>query len=122
MVFEIRNYHIKPEMLNAYREWATALAIPYLSKNLNAVGFWSMTADAPEIRGEPDELGPANIVWMIKWTDLGQRKETLAVVLGSETWKEISAHVPGGPSVYLRAEIKFLESLAEITASNSEGI
>lgn len=84
MVFEIRNYHITPEMLDAYTEWAKAYAIPYLSKNLDAVGFCSMTADAPEIHGEPDVLGSANIVWMIKWTDLRQRKEILPAVLGSE--------------------------------------
>lgn len=112
MIFEIRNYHIKPEMLDAYIEWAKVYAIPYLSKNLDAVGFWSMTADTPEIRGEPDPLGSANIVWMIKWNDLGQRKETLAAVLGNTAWKDISAYLPGGASVYLRAEIKFLESVA----------
>lgn len=112
MVFELRNYHIRPEMLDAYIAWARAHAIPYLSKHLDAVGFWSITADAPEIRGEPDNLGPANIVWMIKWADLEQRQKSLAAVLGSAAWKEISGQVPGGPSVYLRAEIKFLQSLA----------
>jgi hypothetical protein len=98
-------------MLEAYKEWAKVHAIPYLSQNLSAVGFWSISADAPEIRGEPDGLDSANIIWMIKWNDLPQRKEILSAVLSSDAWKEISAHLPGGNTVYLRAEIKFLESL-----------
>lgn len=111
MIFEIRNYHIKPEMLEAYKEWAQVHAIPYLSQNLDAVGFWAIATQESEFLGEPDPLGPANIVWMVKWTDRKQREEILPAVLRNPAWKEIHARIPGGDSVYLRAEIKLLESL-----------
>ena len=50
MLFEIRNYHVQPDLLKAYKAWGQAEAIPYLSQQLDVVGFWINTNDAPVIR------------------------------------------------------------------------
>ena len=112
MLFEIRNYHFRPELLDAYREWASEHAVPFLKKELDVVGFWINSEDEPEVLGEPhDELGTANVTWVLRWNDLAQRNETMARVFASEAWVEIFSKVPGGLDSYLRRESKFAEAL-----------
>ncbi|HLZ83434.1 MAG TPA: hypothetical protein VKQ54_07680 [Caulobacteraceae bacterium] len=112
MIYEIRNYHFKPELLEAYKHWAKTRAVPHLSKELDVVGFWANNADAPEVNGEPhDKLGVANVTWIIRWKDLAQRNDVLPRVLASPAWEEIFSHVPGGRSSYLRIEAKFADAL-----------
>jgi hypothetical protein len=114
MMYEIRNYHFKPELLGEYKTWARTKAIPHLSKQLDVLGFWANGDDAPEVNGAPqDKLGSANITWIIRWRDLAQRNEVLPRVLGSPEWEAIFADVPGGRAGYLRIENKFAESLTE---------
>jgi hypothetical protein len=112
MLFEIRNYHFNPELFEAYKAWAKAEAIPYISQHLDLVGFWVSTHDAPEVRGTPqDTLGTANITWIIRWRDLAHRDDVLARVLSNPEWQDCFSRVPGGRASYLRIEAKFAESL-----------
>ena len=112
MLFEIRNYHFNPALFAAYKEWAKAEAIPYLSRKLDVVGFWFSTNDAPEINGEPqDTLGSANVTWIIRWRDLTDRNDVRSRVFSSPEWQDIFSRVPGGRASYLRTEAKFAESL-----------
>ena len=112
MIFEIRNYHFNPDLLDAYKDWARSEAIPYLSKQVDVIGFWVTTSDDPEIRGQAqDELGTANVTWIIRWDDLAQRNEQLPRVLSGPEWSDIFSRVPGGFASYLRIEAKFAESL-----------
>ena len=113
-MFEIRNYHFKPELLEQYKDWAKTRAVPHLGRELDIVGFWANGADAPEVTGEPhDGLGVANVTWIIRWRDLAQRNEVLPRILASPEWGEIFSHVPGGPASYLRIEAKFADALTE---------
>jgi hypothetical protein len=113
MIYEVRNYHFRPDLFEAYKVWAKERALPFLSGKLDLVGFWANTANAPEVIGAPvDELGSANITWVIRWRDLEQRNKELPAALGSAEWEEIFSHVPGGMSSYLRIEAKFAEALA----------
>ena len=113
MIHEIRNYHFRPDRFDAYKAWAKERALPYLASQLDLVGFWVNTADAPEVHGEPlDSLGSANITWVIRWRDLEQRNKELPAVLATPEWGEIFSHVPGGLDSYLRRESKFTEALA----------
>jgi len=108
MIFEIRNYHFDPARLDDYRVWATDLAVPHLKAELDVVGFWISTADEPEITGAPhDDLGTANVTWILRWEDLKTRSETMERVFSSDRWKEIFAQVPGGRASYRRTESKF---------------
>ena len=114
VMYEIRNYHFKPELLSQYRQWAKTKAVPHLSKELDVLGFWVNSEDPSEVTGEAqDKLGSANVTWIIRWRDLAHRNEVLPGVLGSPEWEAIFADVPGGRSSYLRIENKFAESLTE---------
>jgi hypothetical protein len=114
VIYEVRNYHFKPELLGQYKAWARTKAVPHLSKELDVLGFWANGDDAAEVNGEPhDALGVANVTWIIRWRDLAHRNEVLPKVLASPEWEAIFAHVPGGRSSYLRVEAKFAESLAD---------
>src|SRR6266511_5190754 len=113
MLFEIRNYHFDPDLFKAYKAWATAEAIPYLSQKLDVVGFWFKTNDPPEIGGEPqDKLGSANVTWIIRWRDLIHRNDVLPRLLSGPEWQDIRSRVPGGRASYFRTEAKFAESLS----------
>jgi hypothetical protein len=112
MLYEIRNYHIRPESLSAYSHWAKTEAVPHLASTLDVVGFWISTPPAAEIVGEPlDGLGSANVTWILRWRDKAQRDETLPRTFSGPAWEAIFARLPGGLDNYQRMESKFTQSL-----------
>ena len=112
MLFEIRNYHVKPDLLEAYKAWGKAEAGPFLSKHLDVVGFWIKTNDAPVIHGEPqDRLAAADLTWIIRWRDVPQRNEVMSRLFAGAEWQDIVSGRPGGTATYLRTESKFTESV-----------
>ncbi len=112
MVFEIRNYHFRPDLIEAYKAWAKAEALPHLAQKLDVLGFWVNTHDAPVVGGDPqDKLGSANITWIIRWRDLAHRHASIPEIFSSAAWQDIFSRVPGGRASYLRTEAKFAESL-----------
>lgn len=112
MFYEIRNYHFNPELLDAYKTWARTEALPYMSGQLDLVGFWANTDAAPEVGGETlDPLGSANLTWIIRWESAAARDETWAHIKADPAWQAIFSRVPGGTASYLRVEAKFAESL-----------
>jgi hypothetical protein len=112
MLYEIRNYHIRPESLAAYTNWAKNHAIPHLSKVLNVGGFWVNSGEPSQITGEPmDKLGSANVTWILIWKDMAERDAKLPETFGSETWQGVFAHLPDGLDNYTRMESKFAKSL-----------
>jgi len=112
MVFEIRNYHFDPDRLDEYKVWARERAIPYFNQFVDVVGFWADCGIDEEVRGAPlDDLGPATVTWIIRWESHEQRQREMPQIIGSEDWKQIFAHVPGGASSYRRIECRFFESV-----------
>ena len=112
MIYEIRNFYFEPSRFDAYKVWAKSKAMAYLKRNLNVLGFWANTGPTPEVNGRAmDELGSANITWIIGWDDISKRKATLDRVFATPEWQAIFADVPGGIASYLRTECKFTESL-----------
>jgi hypothetical protein len=113
MLYEIRNYHIRPESLPAYSHWARTLAVPHLAMKLDLAGFWIASGEPSEITGAPmDALGSANVTWILRWTDMAQRQATLPAIFGGEEWAPIFAQLPGGLDNYLRMESKFAGAVA----------
>ncbi|MXX78747.1 MAG: hypothetical protein F4Z33_07235 [Gemmatimonadales bacterium] len=111
-IYEIRNYHFDPARFDEYAEVAKGEYIRYLREHLDIVGFWIESGTPAEVRGaEQDELGPANVTWVIRWTSKEERDEKLPEVLGTPEWREIFAEVPGGGVSYLRIESRFMSSL-----------
>jgi len=112
MIYEVRGYHFRPDLIEEYKVWAKTQAIPYLGSKMEVVGFWVNTADSPEIAGEPmDKLGPANVTWVIRWRDQAHRNTDWPAALQGAAWEAVLSKVPGGLSSYLRTESKFAESL-----------
>jgi hypothetical protein len=112
MIFEIRNYHFDPARFEAYKQWGEREAIPYLERQLDLVGFWVSAGDEAEIIGRPhDELGAANVTWIIRWRDRDQRNEVLPRVFATPEWEDIFSRVPGGLPSYLRIESRFADAL-----------
>jgi hypothetical protein len=112
MIYEVRNYHFRPDLLEAYKAWARATALPYLASKMDVVGFWVNTADPVEVTGEPrDPLGPANIGWVVRWRDFAHREADWNAALATQAWADILATVPGGVASFLRTESRFAETL-----------
>lgn len=110
MIYEIRNYHFDPARFEEYKAWAKDKALPFLSKELDLVGFW--TGDDAEITGAPmDDMGSANITWIIRWPDRATRDARFEEVFTGDAWGEIFKDVPGGLESYKRMEAKFTEDL-----------
>lgn len=111
-LFEIRNYHFNPELLEAYKDWVRNEAHPLLSKQLDIVGFWTSTGPQSEVSvGTPDQLGSPTVTWIVRFRDRAHRDETWAKITDSAEWKDVFSRVPGGPSSYARIESIFSESL-----------
>lgn len=111
-MYEIRNYYYKPELFEAYKAWAKSRALAYLQRELDLVGFWTNLPDAPQINGQAmDNLGSANITWIIRWKDMATRNEVMGRIFQTPEWAEIFKDVPGGISSYLRMEAKFAEQI-----------
>jgi hypothetical protein len=111
LIYEIRNYHFDPARFEEYKAWAKSAALPYLQRELDLVGFWA-TAGETEITGAPmDDLGSANITWIIRWPNRATRDEEFPKRMGTDEWAKIFADVPGGIESYKRMEAKFTEAL-----------
>ena len=112
MIYEIRNYHFDPALFDDYQAWAEKEAIPFLAQKMEVLGFWVNTSDDPEVLGAPlDELGSANVTWIIRWRDLAHRNDVEPALFKSPEWAEIFSRVPGGMDSYKRIEAKFTKSL-----------
>ena len=112
MIYEIRNYHFDPARFEEYKAWATDKALPFLAKELDLVGFWA--GDDAEVTGTPmDDMGSANLTWIIRWPDRATRDARMEEVFTGAAWGEIFEDVPGGMESYKRMEAKFTENLLD---------
>lgn len=113
MIFEIRNYHYEPTLMQAYKEWAQQRALPYLREHLDLdlVGFWVNLDEPVQVDGKPlDELGSATVTWILRWDDLAVRNATMDKLLDTPEWQAIMKTNPGF-EYYHRTEVKFAEEL-----------
>lgn len=111
MIYEIRNYHYEPSVINEYRAWAAGRAVPYIKEHLDLVGFWVNVDEPAQIGGKPlDELGSATVTWIIRWPDVETRHRVMGEVFGSDAWRGIMADNPGQEN-YHRTEAKFAEAI-----------
>ena len=113
MIYEIRNYHVEPAVIEEYADWVSRFALPYLRRHLDLAGFWIGTDAPTQVTGRPlDDLGPANVTWMIRWSDLDTRNRVMAQLFGPQSgeWSEITSHHPGRQH-YLRIEARFARAL-----------
>ncbi|WP_419934476.1 hypothetical protein [Candidatus Palauibacter sp.] len=77
-IYEVRNYHFDPARFDEYAQIARGEYLRYLREHLDIVGFWVESGIPAEVRGaEQDELGSANITWVIRWASKAERDEKL---------------------------------------------
>jgi len=112
MIVEIRDYHYRPDLFEAYKAWAEK-AVPVLKRHLDVVGFWIDTGEAPEVRGTKQinpGIGQANVTWIIRWESKAERDEELPRALGSDEWRAVWAEHPD-PGGYLQLLSRFMEEV-----------
>ena len=112
-MIEIRNYHYRPDLFEAYREWAINDAVPFLKEALDVVGFWISNGEAEELTGsDPKEHphGAANVTWIIRWDSKAARDKAFAEVFGGEGWQAVWDKHPD-QNGYLQMQAKFMEEL-----------
>lgn len=111
-LIELRDYHYRPDRLEEYREWAVE-AGAFLRDRLDASGFWIDSGEPARIFGsdpmEPKH-GPANVSWMIRWTDLDEREAAWEELWEDPEWNEIWSRHPGFED-YLQLSVRFLEEV-----------
>jgi hypothetical protein len=113
MIYEVRDYHFRPDLLEAYKAWAEK-AVPVLSAQMDVVGFWiDDTGHAPEIKGSDPinaPIGEANVCWVIRWADKATRDAGLAEVFASAAWKDVWSQHPD-PMGCRQASSRFMSAI-----------
>ncbi|MGE0542165.1 MAG: hypothetical protein AB7R89_18495 [Dehalococcoidia bacterium] len=113
MIYEIRDYYVEPAALERYAMWVQDHALLYIRRNLDLVGFWIRTDPSAQVTGAPlDDLGAANITWIVRWDDVDTRNRIMNAVFGPEAseWAEISKHHPGRQN-YRRIQARFMNAV-----------
>ncbi len=112
-MFEIRDYHYRPDLFTEYKVWAEA-AVVVLRQKLDVVGFWIDEGKlAPEIAGsEPVEspIGTANVTWILKWDNKEARDATLKTAFSGPEWEAVMAKHPD-PNGYLQMSSRFMDAM-----------
>ena len=111
MLYEVRDYHYRPDIWDDYRKWATGEAIPFLKANMDVLEFWLDSGIEPEISGTKpvrSDIGSANVTWVIRWPDKDTRDREFAKVMGSEGWRDIWSRHPD-PGGYRQVSVRYME-------------
>ena len=113
MIFEVRDYHYRRDIFDAYKDWAKE-AVPMLRQHLDVVGFWIDEGQVdPEIEGtDPinSPIGSANVTWVIRWEDKAARDAGMERLFSGEEWQALWARHPD-PNGYLQASARFIEEI-----------
>lgn len=112
MIFEIRDYHYRPDIFDAYRAWAEE-AVPVLRSKMDVLGFWIDAGLAPEITGtDPIDspIGSANVTWIIRWDSKQARDAGLKAAIESDEWQAVWSRHPD-PNGYLQMSARFMDSM-----------
>ena len=112
MLYEIRDYHYRADLFDAYKQWAQE-AVPVLKEKLDVVGFWIDSGSDPEVRGTDQinpPIGQANVTWIIRWESKAARDELLPQALGSDEWQAVWAKHPDAGG-YKQLLSRFMEAL-----------
>lgn len=112
MIYEVRDYHYRRDLFDAYKAWAQD-AVPVLRSKLDLVGFWIDSGAEPEVSGTDPmspALGQANVTWIIRWESQEQRAKRFPEVIASEEWQAVWARHPD-PNGYRQMLGRFMESI-----------
>lgn len=108
-IYEIRDYHYRPERMDEYRDWA-AKAAPVLRDRMDVLGFWVDVGIPGQITGSDPmklRLGSANVTWIIRWDDMNQREAGWEALWVDPDWTAIWEEHPGYQD-YLHMSVRYL--------------
>ena len=111
-IVEIRDYTIEHEWFDAYCEWASRVAAPWLKANLDLIDFWIDDGMEAIVSGSaPVESpnGQANVCWIIRWPNRAARDEGFSAFVANPEWQQIWAEHPN-PKAYLQMNVRFMRA------------
>ena len=113
MIYEIRDYHYRPDIFDAYRAWAEE-AVAVLKSKMDVVGFWIDTGEfEPGVAGsnpQKTENGWANVTWIIRWESREVREKEFNAAIESDEWKAVWAKHPDANG-YRQMVWRFMEAM-----------
>ena len=113
MVLEVRDYHYRRDIFDAYKDWAKE-ATHVLRRHLDVVGFWFDEGQIdPEIEGtDPinSPIGSANVTWVIRWENKAVRDARMERVFSGQEWQALWSRHPD-PNSYPQASARFMEEI-----------
>ena len=115
-IVEIRDYTIDPEWFPAYKEWALALAAPWLKANLDVIDFWLFDGLEAEVGGSAPVVSPhgqPNVCWILRWPSKAARDQGFKAFVANPEWQEIWAKHPC-PNAYLHLNARFMKAAGEL--------
>ena len=112
-MFEIRDYHYRADIFDAYKKWAED-AVVVLRDKLDVVGFWIDEGKIePEISGSSpvdSPIGTANVTWIIRWDSKEARDALMQTAFSGDAWEAVMAKHPD-PNGYLQVSSRFMEEM-----------
>lgn len=113
MIYEVRDYHYRADLMDAYTEWARG-AVAVLRNHLDVVGFWvDRGAHGPRLSGSNPQVtanGHATVTWIIRWDSVEQRDEVYPKAFTGDDWTALMAKHPDRNG-YLQQTVRFMEAL-----------
>jgi len=113
VLYEIRDYHYRPDLIEAYKKWALGATV-VLRRNLDVVGFWVDEGEhKPEITGSTpidSPIGSANVTWIIRWDSKAARDAAMKTVFSAPDWQAVWARHPD-PNGYRQISARFMTAL-----------
>lgn len=112
MIYEIRDYHYRPDIFDDYKAWAEE-AVPVLKAKMDVVGFWIDCGEVPDVGGsDPMDppLGQANVTWIIRWNSKAERDELFPKAIASDEWAAVWAKHPDANG-YRQMLARFMETM-----------
>ena len=113
MIYEIRDYHYRRDLFDAYVKWAED-AVVVLRDKLDLVGFWVDEGEyETEVAGsdpQTSSIGTANVTWIIRWESKAQRDDMMKTAFAGDAWEAVMAKHPD-PDGYLQLASRFMKEL-----------
>lgn len=113
MIYEVRDYHYRPDLIGAYRVWADEAA-QILKAHLDVVGFWVDEGRyEPLVKGSDpfdSPIGHANVTWIIRWESREAREVGYPKAFAGPDWASVKMKHPDTDG-YRQMTVRFMDAL-----------
>lgn len=113
VIYEVRDYHYRPDLIGAYRVWADEAA-QILKAHLDVVGFWVDEGRyEPLVKGSDpfdSPIGHANVTWIIRWESREAREVGYPKAFAGPDWASVKTKHPDTDG-YRQMTVRFMDAL-----------